>query len=345
MYFTIEPKSRKEDLFNYEQEYQTIKRALRGQERIIVLVGVRRVGKTSLMNVIYNETRGLKLWIDGRIISSPKTEIPSAIYEVVKSGKDKIFGKIESLTFSLMGFGLEFKVNKRSILSLEETIKNTSRITVFIDEAQRMNRMDLADILSYFYDRIPNVRFILSGSEVGLLEEVLGENDTEHPLFGRKITKIVLNRLDPSQSKRYLKEGFKQIKMKISEKEIDRVVDELDGLIGWLTLYGYERGVLKNRRALEKTKELAVRVVASELDQFLHRTKNRRLYITIIRNANGLTWSELSSYVNRDMKKQVNPNSLNQALKRLLEYSFIIKKEDRYYRADPILLDASFLVS
>ncbi|MCD6549336.1 ATP-binding protein [Candidatus Micrarchaeota archaeon] len=345
MYFTIEPKSRKEDLFNYEEEYATVKKALKAGERIIVIVGVRRVGKTSLMNVVYNEIKGLKLWIDGRIVISPKKEVPSAIYEVAKNGKDKVFGRIEGLTFSIMGIGLDVRVNKRSFTTMERTIRNAGRITVFIDEAQRMDPYELADILSYFYDRVPNVRFILSGSEVGLLEHVTGEKDPQHPLFGRRITKVILKRLDRSRSQEYLKEGFKQINMKVSEKEIDRVVDELDGLIGWLTLYGYERGVLKKRNAFESTRELAIRVVASELDSFLRRLRNRKLYIAIIRNANGVSWSELNAYVNRDLRKRINPNSLNTALKRLLDYSFIIKADDRYWRADPLILPATFLIS
>ena len=345
MYFAIEPKSRKEDLFNYEDEYQTVKKALRLNEKIIAVIGVRRVGKTSLMNVIYNEIGGLKLWIDGRIIASPKKEIPSAIYDVAKSGKNKIFGRIESLTFSLMGLGLEIKISDRTFGRVEKVIKNAGRITVFIDEAQRMDVGELADILSYFYDRIPNVRFVISGSEVGVLEKVIGEGDTQHPLFGRHIIKVVLNRLDSSRSREYLRMGFDQLGMRVSEDEVERVINELDGLIGWLTLYGHERCVLKTRNPLNKTKELAVRVVASELDRFLRKVRNRRLYITVIRNANGVTWSELNSYTSKDMRKHVNPNSLNQALKRLLNYSFIVKKAERYYRADPLLLEATFFLT
>jgi predicted AAA+ superfamily ATPase len=72
MYFDIEPKSKKEDFFNYEYEYKEVKKALERREKIIAVVGVRRAGKTSLLNLIYNEIESQKLWIDGRIVTKPK---------------------------------------------------------------------------------------------------------------------------------------------------------------------------------------------------------------------------------------------------------------------------------
>ncbi len=344
MYFILEPKSRKEDLFNYREEYLKIKDALARHESIIAVLGVRRVGKTSMLNVIYNEISSPRVWIDGRIITSPKKEIPSAIYDVLKSGKDKIFGRIESLSFSLMGFGLGMTVGN-NLSTIEDEIRKKERIFVFIDEAQRMPIQDLADVLSYFYDRLPNVSFIISGSEVGLLEQVIGENDADHPLFGRHITKILMKRLDSTNAKTYLKAGFEQLGQSIGEEEADEVVGVLDGLIGWLTLYGYEKGIVKNPDALEKTKKLATEMVASELAHFLEKVKNRKLYVSILRNANGLGWSELHTHVNKDLKHYVNPNSFTKALDKLLLHSFLVKKDGKYLRADPILLDATFLIT
>ncbi len=346
MYFNIEPKSRIKDFFNYRTEYEEIKSALKRGEKIISLIGVRRVGKTSLLNVLYHELSGLKVWIDGRIISDPKKELFSIIYDIAKEKKSKIFGKIESVDLSVGNVGMRIirKVDE-SFLKMEEVIRKAGRIHVFIDEAQRIGPLQLADVISYFYDRIPNVSFIISGSEVGVIEDVLGERDAAaHPLFGRHIVKIEMKRLDKERAREYLSMGFRQLKFRISEEEIRHVVEELDGLIGWLTLYGYERAVLKNSNALEKTKKIATKVVASELQSFLQRIRNKKLYITIIRNSNHVTWSQLYYYVSKDMRKKINPNTLTQALERLMKYSFIMRRENLYFRADPFLLDATFYI-
>ena len=159
----------------------------------------------------------------------------------MKTGKSKIFGKIESLNISAFGIGLDVKIASESLVEIENKIRKAGAFYVFIDEAQKANVTDLANVLSYFYDRFPNVFFIISGSEIGLIEDVLGENDGEHPLYGRHITKILMNRLDKSRGFEFLNNGFDQLKTKIKKEDIYEAIEKLDGLIGWLTLYGYEK--------------------------------------------------------------------------------------------------------
>lgn len=344
MYFEVEPKGRKEDFFNYGDDYGQVKAALQRKEKLTVVVGVRRVGKTSLLNVVYNETKGLKLWLDGRIITDPKKELFAAIFETVRLGKPKIFGKIESLNISAFGLGLDVKLETGSHAELERKIRAAGQICVFVDEAQRMDIQDLADVLSYFYDRFPQVSFVISGSEVGLVEKILGQNDAEHPLYGREITKIVMERLDRNRSAEYLKTGFKQLGLKIEESEIEKAVDELDGLIGWLTLYGYERGIKRSKDALGKTSESAARIAASELVHFFKRVKNKGLYLSILKNATGTSWGELRLRSGKELGRRLNPNLFNFALGKLVIYSFIEKKGENYGLADPLLQKALFLL-
>lgn len=344
MYFEIDPKSRKEDFFNYNYEYGQVKKALQRKEKIIAVVGVRRVGKTSLLNIIYNETKDLKLWLDGRIVTNPKKEIFAAICETVQLGKPKIFGKIESLNVSAFGVGFDIKLGAESQNEIEKKIRSINQILVFIDEAQRMNVKELADVLSYFYDRFPQVLFIISGSEIGRVEEILGESDSEHPLYGRDVVKVVMNRLDKNMAMEYLEKGFEQLGLKVGDDEINDAVAELDGLIGWLTLYGYERGIKKSKDALNKTSQRAAQIAASELLHFLKKTKNRKLYLAILRNTNGMGWEELRTLAGRELGERLNPNLFNFALGKLTSYSFVEKRDQKYYLSDPLLLKAIFLV-
>ncbi|MEW6529135.1 MAG: ATP-binding protein [Candidatus Micrarchaeota archaeon] len=345
MYFMIEPKSKKEDFFNYEYEYNEIKKAMARKEKIISVLGVRRVGKTSLLNILYHETKGLKIWLDGRIISDPKKEVFSAIYDVAKTGKSKMFGKIESLNVSAFGIGLAIKIASEGLIEIESKIGKAGIIYVFIDEAQKTNVMDLSNVLSYCYDRFPNVFFIISGSEIGLIEDVLGEEDSKHPLYGRHITKILMNRLDKNMALDFLNSGFEQLKINIKKNEIYEAIEKLDGLIGWLTLYGYEKSIMKSEKPLEKTIEIAARIVASELTNFFKRTKNSGLYLIVLREAKGISWTELKVRTEHEFGKKLNPNSFTSAVEKLMNYSFLEKKDGKYYLADPLILKASFLVA
>ena len=220
MYFETEPKSKREDFFNYTFEYEQLKKAIQRNEKITAVIGVRRIGKTSLLNIVYNETKNLKVWLDGRVVSNPKKEIFAAVYETAKTGKPKIFGKIESLNVSAFGVGLGITIGSESPNEIEKKIRSSGSICVFIDEAQRMRRSELADVLSYCYDRFPRVSFIISGSEIGLVEEILGEDDSEHSLYGRNIVKIAMERLDKNSALEFLKKGFEQTSVKINDDEI-----------------------------------------------------------------------------------------------------------------------------
>jgi hypothetical protein len=344
MYFEIEPKSKKADFFNYDNQYTQLKKALEHNEKIIAVIGVRRVGKTSLLNVIYNETKTLKLWLDGRIVTSPKKEIFSAIYETAKSKTPQIFGNVDSLNISAFGIGLNVKIASQSQLEIEKKLNSSGKIVVFIDEAQRMKTDELADVLSYFYDRFSNISFILSGSEIGLVEKIFGETDAHHPLYGREITKILVDRLSANQASDFLKTGFEQLNIKISDSDISDAISQLDGLIGWLTLYGYEKAIRKNSDALAKTSKIASQIVASEIVTFFKNRKNKKLYLCILKNANGVGWDELKSNASKDYGSKLNSNLFTFALNTLCAYSFIEKKDQKYIISDPLIRKAIFLL-
>ena len=339
MYFEIEPKSKDKDFYGYSHEFSEVERALKRKERIIVLRGVRRVGKTSLMNIFFNKYNKNSLWIDGRMIKNPIREIPFLLNERVKT-KQNIIGQIEGVGVSAFGMGVNINVKKSDFYYIDNFSKNKEHFYIFIDEAQRSNSKELADFISYVYDKVKNISFILSGSEIGLLEEVVGTYDATHSLYGRQILYIDMNRLDRSGSEDFLKKGFEQLNMKIDSKELTSVVNELDGLIGWLTLYGYNRCIVNKKNPLIETVNVAHRIAEVELQNFLNTRKNKKLYSYLLRYIDGKSWTELDVILSSKIGK-VNPNSLSSALSVLEDYSFIYKKDGLYYISDPLYLKAS----
>jgi len=345
MYFDLTPKSKREDFFNYSHEYEELKKAIERKDKIVALIGVRRVGKTSLMKVVYNELKMPKLWIDGRLVESPKKEIPVMMTDVLKSGQAKIFGGIEGVNFSAFGVGLGLRISGvANISAIEKLIENVNHLYVFIDEAQRMNLKALGDLLSYFYDHFTKISFIISGSEVGLINELLGAEDSEHPLYGRDVTKIEMKRLDRDKSIDFLRAGFRQLNVNVKNDEIFAVIDELDGLIGWLTLYGYKRGVAKSEMALKETLDTAAQIAASEFSHFLKKRKSRVVYVAVLRHATGVSWTELKTKVEKNVGRSINPRLFAFVLRELMRYSFVDKLGDEYKISDPLLFKAALIV-
>jgi len=161
VYFSLEVKKRKEEFFNMESELETLKKELLDQNtRMIVVKGLRRTGKSSLMRVALNETKIPHIFIDLRL-SIPFT--PENFYqyfskELEKFLKEKTLKKILSKIkgIEISGLKLEFKERKINIIAeiLEEIGKwaENKQVVLAIDEAQDLRYMKGFDkILAYIY--------------------------------------------------------------------------------------------------------------------------------------------------------------------------------------------------
>jgi len=63
MYFSLKPKSRMKDLYDRKKELRNLENAIESG-KIVLLTGIRRIGKTSLLNVFLNERKvGLIIYL------------------------------------------------------------------------------------------------------------------------------------------------------------------------------------------------------------------------------------------------------------------------------------------
>jgi AAA+ ATPase superfamily predicted ATPase len=53
--FDLQPKTRREDLYDREKELREFEEALHLGERLVLILGIRRLGKSSLLNVALSE--------------------------------------------------------------------------------------------------------------------------------------------------------------------------------------------------------------------------------------------------------------------------------------------------
>lgn len=349
MYFSLEVKKRKEEFFNMESELETLKKELLDQNtRMIVIKGLRRTGKSSLMRVALNETKIPHIFIDLRL-STPFT--PENFYqyfskELEKFLKEKTFKKILSKIkgIEISGLKLEFKERKINIIAeiLEEIGKwaENKQVVLAIDEAQDLRYMKGFDkILAHIYDYVKGIKILLAGSEVGLLDKVLGIGNPKAPLFGRAFVEINLKKLSNEKSIEFLKIGFEQAGIKVDEGEINKAVSILDGIIGWLTFYGYLR-TRGYSDALERAIDEGSKLIANEFKQFLEIRQTARIrYIEIMKTLiRPSRWSEVKR--NLRIISNASDKQISNYLKELMHYGFIEKRNDLYYISDPLLIEA-----
>ncbi|MCS7374322.1 MAG: ATP-binding protein [archaeon GB-1867-097] len=361
MLFDVRPKISEEDLFNRERELNMILEALRLGEGIILVTGIRRIGKSSVLNVALKKSNLPYVIIDVRKIFFEygnvihRRALFNAIadsftrnmkfFEKIKFKVKDVIGRIKGFYVSEVGVEVEPNINSKltDILAAidEWCLKNDFRFIVAFDEAQYLRfagGVKYDGIFAWVADNLRNISIIFTGSEIGVLRDFLKFDDPSAPLYGRYYREVVLNRFDRETSIQFLKKGFEELRMEVDGEELEEVVDKLDGIVGWLTFYGYCRGIqgLSHRRALNETFEKCSRLVLEELQKIIE--PSRRRYGAILKAVSlGYTkWSDIKDYVTIKVGS-ITDRRFSMLLNKLVKYSYLIKENGRYEIPDPIV--------
>ncbi len=355
------PKARREDLYDRERELETLINAVEKCEPLILLLGPRRCGKTSLLQVALNECRVPNIVLDCRVFEE-RIHIRYADLMKVLEKKLNEFAKpfnrvLEFLRrvrgIRILGSGIEFETYSVRNVSLTEIFEALSRwaedegrcLVIAFDEAQELSKLRGATILptiAYAYDYLRNLSFVFTGSMMGLLYRFLKLDDPRSPLYGRGFVEVRLAPFPREQAVDFLIKGFREHGVEPPIEVLEYAVDRLDGVPGWLTLFGYtalNRGRI-DREIVDEVLEIASGMVLEELKHFLEpRYQAAKRYLAILRAvAQGFdTWSKIKKFLEVEEGSKVSDSDLYLLLKNLLDAS-ILRKEDNEYRiADPVL--------
>lgn len=320
MFFNPQVKEHKSDFFNFDVLQKELGDVLGNKlYPLIAVYGLRRTGKTSLIRVVLNSMKKKYIWIDSRDVSS-REEFHNKLSEEIHRLRHF---RIERI--SLKGFELSVGFIKKGLDYL-----NKHRIIIVIDEAQLLKRLHLDNILASIYDNYPNIKIVLSGSEVGMLLDFLGRGNVKAPLYGRAVYEIQTSRLNKEDAYLFLDQGARQAKMALKVEEISVVIKNLDGIIGWLTKYGWYRLRFSHNEALRKTIEEGKYIVKDEFLRFAVRSEKK--YTAIVRVIKGgAKWEEIKQ------KISISDKQLSSMLRRLINYGFAEKYNHIYSIADPLL--------
>jgi len=353
MLFSPYPKTRREELFDREKELKEFKEAVERGERLILLLGLRRLGKSSLLNVALNELPNPSIKIDVRKtyseFSSVSRYVVGKMLLSAMGGGRRIIGEAKAFLERVRGVsisGLRVEISSRdfSITELLEALNDygekAGRVIIAFDEAQYLRfggatRYD--GILAYAVDNLENLSFVLTGSEVGLLFDFLKFNDPNAPLFGRYHHDITLDRFSPELSGEFLRKGFGEVGMEVSEREIEETVGELDGIVGWLALYGYVRSTrkLEHGKAIEEVMREAKSVVNSELSKLFSYSPRYRFILKAISLGHS-RWKDIRDYL-VIKTGYINDSNFSSLLENLVKSGYVEKKGGRYKISDPVL--------
>jgi hypothetical protein len=362
--FDPRPKTDRKDLFGRNRELGELIEYMRGTSPVIILLGTRRIGKTSLMRVALKESKLPYIYIDCRALAELGYS-RRYLYALFSDGLGELRGKWSTVVeylkrvrgVSVAGTGIELSYTEgiatiTSVLgALDEWASNEGKdaIVIAVDEAQELRnllggkgKIDFRKIIAYTYDNLSRVKFLLTGSEVGLLHEFIGREKPDSPLFGRVTDEVILERFDRRTSMEFLKRGFVEVGVNVSNDIIEEVVNVLDGIPGWLTYFGhmYVKGRVSGEDVVSAVRREAVQMAREELAKIVERSRYYRYVLRAVAYGNG-EWSKIKKAVEGWTGKTITGAQLTRYLKSLLNLGILIKEGGTYVFPDPIVREAS----
>ena len=261
MLFDPRPKTSREELYDREKELRALHEFARSGSPLMVVLGVRRVGKTSVVRVFLNEAGHPSIYIDARIFEEQgysRETLLRAFSDALNRLRGRWVGLLEYLRaidfVSVGGLGVRLRRGERAptlarlLGALDSWAEeNGETIIVAVDEAQMLRylrggkgRIDFTAIIAYGYDNLRHVKFVVTGSEVGVLTGFLGFDDPESPLYGRVWDELAIKGFSREQSLDFLRRGFSECGVSPPGRVLEEIVSLVDGIPGWLTFFGYK---------------------------------------------------------------------------------------------------------
>jgi hypothetical protein len=263
------------------------------------------------------------------------------LYEKIKD----TLGRIEQFSVGPSSFSV--KVPKQPISRIWDILSAIGSLkhnTVFIlDEVQELYVITghMLKLLANVFNTYDKITFMFTGSMIGLTHSLLEPKSTS-PLYGRSPAKIYVEPFKESDSNKFLEKGFNECDKNLDYAKIKVAVSNLDGIPGWLTLYGNNVAIrkLSYDKAMEETRKEAAKIIKDELNHFLS-GRDRSAHIQALKAASygGISWTDIKNAIGITKKGDVNAWTVTSIIDGLVNAMYLRKDDvtNTYTVPDPLV--------
>jgi len=353
MYFDPRPKTKKEDLFNRENELKQFEDAL-SYASIIVVTGLRRTGKTSFVDVALSKTNNPHVFLDMRDL--PIVPSRAEIIRKIEATFDKMDKKwlsklsdalkhVKGVTFAGTSVTFDWGEKGVDLTELFDKIdiwakKLNEHFLLAIDEVQLIRGdKTIPRLFARIADVNRNIIIIVTGSEIGLLYDFLGFDTPESPLYGRHYVEIKMRNFTAEEARAFLKTGFKQVNIPCSEEIIEYAIQKIDGAAGWLTLFGAKsRDINKcTKQTVDDVLDEGGKLARTEALKIVKFSPRYGVILNYLANTEKANWTKIKTALEVHEKRSLPSSTFTELLNKLIKTSLIEKEDNEYHIADPLL--------
>ncbi|MBN2336307.1 ATP-binding protein [Candidatus Bathyarchaeota archaeon] len=357
MYFDPLPKKNRSDLFDREEELTRFSETLT-YSPLIVIVGLRRTGKTSFMNVALSESQCPHIVLDMRGLpynpsrADMVRKIESAFNLVNRKWLSTMLNAVKQVKgVSILGssISLDWSNSGVDLAGLFDKINawaeaNDTKFLVAFDEVQLIRgEKYIPRLFAHIIDYDQSICLVVTGSEMGLLFDFLGLDDPESPLYGRHFTEIKMSNFTHEESLEFLSTGLKQIGVAANRDVMEYAVENLDGIVGWLTLFGArcrDRNEV-NAEIVDAVVTEGGKLARAEALKLVKHSPRYAVTLNYLAKAKTAGWSQIKSIMEaRENRTLPNP-TVSDILNKLVKTSLVEK--DGNYRISDRLLEKGIL--
>jgi AAA+ ATPase superfamily predicted ATPase len=347
--FNLNPKEFPKELFGREKELDELVRLVKAR-RWIAILGPRMVGKTSLIKAanVKLEKTGVKAIYVNLWGAKGTHGLLNALAQGLNK-ENSVLQKIRDIANRTEGVsfgpgGISISLSKRPMTTMWDLLgaigKQAGDCVIELDEVQELSAISghLLRLLANIFNTHPNVVFILTGSMFGLMKMLLEPRSTS-PMYGRSPAKLYLEPFTKEKSGEFLKKGFQECHEATTGEQIEEAVEKLDGIPGWLTLYGNKVAVRKlpHKKAMQETISEGMKMAKDELEHFLQ-GRDRTTYLAALKvAATSARWKEIKAAIETRRNSVPNDATVQNALEGLKAAMLTNEEEGVYTIKDPML--------
>jgi AAA+ ATPase superfamily predicted ATPase len=354
LYFDPRPKTNKEDLFNRKDELKQFQDVI-SYASVIVVTGLRRTGKTSFVDVALSETKHPQIFLDMRDlpVNPSRAELIRKVEAAFnKVGKEWLSALKDALKhvkgISLAGNSVAFDWGEKGVDlaelfdRIDAWAKNHKECFLLALDEVQLIRGDktIPKLFARIADVNRNIVVIVTGSEIGLLYDFLGFDNPDSPLYGRHYVEIRMHNFAQEEAANFLKAGLKQTRISCSKEVIEYAVKKLDGIVGWLTLFGAKCRDKKkcSKEIVDEVLDEGGKLARAEALKIVKFSSRYGVILNFLSKVEEATWAKTKAALEAREKRTLPNSTFTDLLNKLVKTSLVEKREGEYFISDPLLV-------